>query len=995
MAYSGDRGFSPPARPHGTFSYFSSSPSRPSPSTVTAPLIIPATFHSPSPCPDFPAAPSYYLPWTEPLASYIDPVFTQPCYSGIANTDGFLVTDSAPRRLQERNPLPNDCYSAYDSYLAHLPSYSTYQSNYGLYMPSVSASPEVCGVTKTVPSEIDPVLVDPFLQYTNPYRFNLGYFGSMENERKDRVGFQAADRHFGDWNSSATGMWITGKNPCSSYEEIYNVGDHSITRRPVELSFEVKPDLSLQASYSKISEPKVGFPQNHNNFMESPEANNLVASTCWKGTPSARWISFGVLENNEPSSTNGLDDIIGSQKFSGFSTKNSRIFSEYNETSNPLNNPSLPCCTNFFSALKLPSEYKRSERHKDILPSDVGSCNVMANHSGYVSEEQGTKREKPRTYKPGDDSRDVVMTGQQGSACDAVKTNEFIMLGGSEESAVKVSSHFSASTTAHAKSLTKEALQGNVHKVEVTQKNMCSEMPMNSLNRDQEHLSHCIPHVQEDLKISSDKVTYRSKSHAELIKSIYNLSLDESNEELIQSTIQNLSSLTPKGSKAVLNVDLVNINCRQSKFEKMNCDGNTCQAQKFSELVPQDTSTDFKTSILQNLSTEENNSGDTKDAQALAYRNLWIEAEASMCKLKYELQLTRMEPSLKCQSEQTGAAPTVPSDDKASTLTKSKSSLCTGALDDPSLKQNQVKESIICSATLLPVEHSTGDTQSPKVNRIIANEVEDSVFPRLKVLKSHGDSIYSFCEGNGEQQQETRYNNNKAYGVDNTTAVSEGDSESSDDSINSPVDEIIEERVVSSKTDVDRVDAPVYYALKDILMRGASDADFNRMILETSRKIPGGTFWAGLGDGVMDRLHGPMRRTDNTRSIPMELLDYSFDNDLDWWEFGGAYDGLTKKTDLLNDVKCTTLSDEANGKIAVQHHKVLLEEPAGFPVSLERARLGLHDGPGPIMSYLSDSDYDDFPAYDKEDFYHSTIQSFFELKGVVTIRRLNHWGYLL
>ncbi|KAG8073218.1 hypothetical protein GUJ93_ZPchr0006g43568 [Zizania palustris] len=821
-----------------------------------------------------------------------------------------------------RTHQPNDCYSAYDGHLSHLPSYSTYQSNYDLYMPSVSASPEVCGVTKTVPSEIDPVLVDPFLQYTNPYRFNLGYFGTMQNEWKNHVGFHATDRHFGDWNSSATGMRITGKNPCSSYEETYNVGDHSITRRPVELSFEVKRDLSLQESYSKISDPKVGLPHNHNNFMESPEENNLVASTCWKGSPCARRLSFGVLENSEPSSANGLDDIIGSQNFSGFSTKNSRISSEYSETSNPLNNPSLPCCTNYFSALKLPSEYKRSELHKDILPSDVGSCKVMANHSGYVSEEQGTKREKPRTYKPEDDSRDVVMPGQQGNACDGVKTNEFIMLGGSEESAVKVSSHISASTTAHAKSLTKEALQGNAHKVEVTQKNMCSEMPMDILNRGQEHLSHCIPHVQEDLKISSDKVTYRSKSHAKLIKSIYNLSvillstcngdyeLDESSEELIQSTMQNLSFLTPKGSKAVLNVDLVNINCRQSKFEKMNCDGNTCQAQKFSELGPQDTSTDFKTSILQNLSTEEHNSGDTKDAQVLAYRNLWIEAEASMCKLKYELQLTRMEPSLKCQSEQT--------DDKASTLTKSKSSLCTGALDDPSIQQNQVKESIISSATLLPVERSTGDTQSPKVNRIIANEVEDSVFARLKVSKSHGDSIYSFCEGNGKQQQETRYNNNKAYGVDNTTAVSEGDLKSSDDSINSPVDEIIHERVVSSKTDVDRVNAP----------------------------------------------DGPMKRTDNTRSFPMELLDYSFDVDLDWWEFGGAYDELAKKTDLLNDVKCTTLSDEANGKIAVERHKVLPEEPDGFPVSLERARLGLHDGP--IMSYLSDSDYDDFPAYDKQ-----------------------------
>jgi hypothetical protein len=49
---------------------------------------------------------------------------------------------------------------------------------------------------------------------------------------------------------------------------------------------------------------------------------------------------------------------------------------------------------------------------------------------------------------------------------------------------------------------------------------------------------------------------------------------------------------------------------------------------------------------------EENLDGDTKDAQI--YKNLWIEAEASTCKLKYELQLARMKLATKNHSQQTG-----------------------------------------------------------------------------------------------------------------------------------------------------------------------------------------------------------------------------------------------------------------------------------------------------------------------------------------------------
>uniref|UniRef100_A0A0E0K821 POX domain-containing protein n=1 Tax=Oryza punctata TaxID=4537 RepID=A0A0E0K821_ORYPU len=138
----------------------------------------------------------------------------------------------------------------------------------------------------------------------------------------------------------------------------------------------------------------------------------------------------------------------------------------------------------------------------------------------------------------------------------------------------------------------------------LAQENLCSEMPM---SRGQEPLSHRHSLVQEDLNAFSENITYRCYSHAELIKSMYNLSvallsscngdyeLGESYQELIQSVIQNLSSLSPKISKM-----------------------------RFTPL---------------------------------------IEAEASMCKLKYELQLARMELALKCHSQQTVSMGTLKSGD--------------------------------------------------------------------------------------------------------------------------------------------------------------------------------------------------------------------------------------------------------------------------------------------------------------------------------------------
>uniref|UniRef100_A0A0D3FD44 Uncharacterized protein n=1 Tax=Oryza barthii TaxID=65489 RepID=A0A0D3FD44_9ORYZ len=576
------------------------------------------------------------------------PVIAETGYAGTANTDGFLFSDSALHNvypedqfssikqlhpwipsttgrsswLEEKIPVIHqrtsaaassdigssvlhkpslfpsiiDCFDkepvpihqsdgrySYDSHLSHLTSCST-SLNYGLSMPSVAASPVLCGMKRIDPSPSDPVLKGRFLQYANPCRFNIGHFDSVQDEQKDHAGFQTAYRHCSDWNRCTNDTGIVGNYLANSSGETCNVGENSITGR-------------------------------------------------------------------------------------------------------------------------------------------------------------------------------------------------------------------------------------------FSQEILCSEVPM---SRVQEPLSHHHSLVQEDLNAFCENITYRCNYPAELIKSMYNLSvalisscngdyeLDESYQELIQSAIQNLSSLSPKRSK--------------------------------------------------NLSIEENKSGNDKDAHVLAYKNLWIEAEASMCKLKYELQLARMELALKYHSQQSGAPPTIPLDVQDSSLSKSKSLLCDEVLDDPSKQQNHVKENTICSATLLPEEGNTGDGQSPKVNRSIANEVEAGVFTQLRVLRSRGDSICSFGEGSDEEQQETS-NNKKTNGFDNTAAVSMDTLKSGDDSMNSVVVEPIKERVESSKTDVDTA-APFYSFVKRLSgSSSSSDVDFDKF-LSSIKKQTDVTVMARHKDFVCDK--GNIRSLDDT-----------------------------------------------------------------------------------------------------------------------------------
>lgn len=961
-------------------------------------------------------------------------------------------------------------YSAYDNYMTHIPSCSTYPLNYDQSMPPVVASPEVCAATKSsLPTTDGHILENPFSSpYTNPCRLNLDYFDTMQNEQKDLFGYQTAyNKHYGDWSNPNNGTRIVGNYPlgtsgvgqnyllgdCSetggpvhpssevktglkcmkplgnyplsrygvgenylgensetvgsvpvqpssevesglkhtglvgNYPlsrrgagENYLLGESSETGRPVQPSSEVKSDLkSLQASCSKVS-PEHPFTHPRDLFTDSLELNNpVVDSPCWKGTPTLQQPSFDGVKNDEaPYSANGsgdLHDLQQGKKLSEFSINNSVLFPNLHDTSNPEDNPCVPYFMNYLSAFSLPSESKKVGVHCDAQPSIVEDFSGMTK-----SVEQGNRSDKHLSCKTRDDF------GGQQSVFPVNENNGPMVLGrkiGShigcpiEESSKKVSSNVGAAPTALIRSLTEESLQGNtfVHKPAATLEHLCSEIPM---NKGLEHLTHHNSGVEEDLrKISGDRITSRSKTRAEFIKSMYDLSamllstcnggyeLEESEHALVQSVIQNLSSLSSKISKAAFKVDDVNNNCCKMNLEKVKCCGKTCQSKKFAGLDGGNIGADFKTFLIQDLAKlqEENVVSDSEDAQMLVYKNLWIEAEASVCKLKYELQLTRMKPAMKHHHQQTAAAPAVSfGEAKVSNLPKFEDSLCIGEIDDSSKhkEQNSVKESNICSATLLP---QGGD------------EVDAAVFARLKVLKLRDESINGFHEDGSELPKETSsYDTTDVDGADMHNEV--------DDMVISLVEDIINKRLETSRRKGDEADGATIGALEDFMSynnTSSLDEETNQEELESSKSktgcamarledlmccndeissLSGGNAYlvqtasddksGQLEDGVMARLQVLKRRLDNTSSVvdvgPKVIRSDDWADLFESKESGRvAHDGLIEKTDMPDDVKCRTRSGEANGSSTVQYLGALPQESQVLSAPVEPAALHLHD----------------------------------------------------
>ncbi|KAM0856892.1 hypothetical protein ACQ4PT_048845 [Festuca glaucescens] len=255
------------------------------------------------------------------------------------------------------------------------------------------------------------------------------------------------------------------------------------------------------------------------------------------------------------------------------------------------------------------------------------------------------------------------------------------------------------------KSLTSEGVLGNISSQAAEAEKTANTQTLTE--EGQEH-SHCHPDAERNMLQMSDS---SSSNRAIFLELMHNLSvvllstcnggssLHEYEKENLKSIIRNLKAVSSKGGKA------------------------------FPEL-PEDKILD-----------------DSEVSQVSIYKKLWIEAEASVCKLKYELQVARMKLAAK-KGHNTETVPIDPPEgDKAPRLPVSggkpyshaeASSACPGPAPLPPPSDILSPRSIIAT------------------KKSIVNEVDDTVdemFARLKVLESRLDTLSSLGENKYEEQQ--------------------------------------------------------------------------------------------------------------------------------------------------------------------------------------------------------------------------------------------------
>ncbi|KAI5017769.1 hypothetical protein ZWY2020_042657 [Hordeum vulgare] len=220
------------------------------------------------------------------------------------------------------------------------------------------------------------------------------------------------------------------------------------------------------------------------------------------------------------------------------------------------------------------------------------------------------------------------------------------------------------------KGLTSESIPGNIScRAEEAEESAHTQI---HTKEGQEH-SHCHPYAEENLMQMSDS---SPSNQAKFLKLIHTLSvvllstcnggssLQEYEEGILKSVIRNLKAASSKGGKATLKGD----DCLRNSSQ-ISCLRNNLLMAIPEHSVSESIDSEFKTSVSQALSKlpEDNMLDDTEVSQVSIYKKLWFEAEASVVKLKYELQHARMKLAKMKVFSNTQTAPVVPSEsDKAS-----------------------------------------------------------------------------------------------------------------------------------------------------------------------------------------------------------------------------------------------------------------------------------------------------------------------------------------
>ncbi|XP_062200277.1 uncharacterized protein LOC133902963 isoform X2 [Phragmites australis] len=762
--------------------------------------------------------------------------------SKLLDHSGAEETGPYPPR-QDLNQYPFG--SAYDKYMTQLSSCSTDTQPHILSTRYVDSSEMAKG---TVPVMNDTIGESSFSfsSYMNPCRINLDYFDCMWNEQKD-LGYQTIDKQCGKWSSSVGDMAAVGNYQLNSLGENHHASERFGNGRHIQESSEVKHDLG--SFNSKASTAELGLIQPREFSCELLEVNNTtVDSPCWKGTPAMYQPSFGIMENNDTPRTviGGYNSSNQNQKAPEFSSGYPGRFPEHQEASGSENDP--------WKTFKLPLRCISSKDHKEVPPIDVRVHNDMDNHASYLPDKQHARTQK--CYDSGEDSKNVITSSQQESSCPASKPK---LLG--EHSG----RHIASMTEAISKKLLSPiAITPRVHVDNLTSgsphenSSSAAAEKEGSTQKRGEDSSQCYPGAEGNMLNISCETS--SSTRAIFLKLMHNLSvvllssckggssLQEDEEGLLQSVIQNLAAASSKRSKKT---DEGLSKTSQMKLKNIDCARNNIWMAMRGYLAPENADSEFKATVSQVLTKlpEDNMLDDTEVSQASIYRNLWIEAEASACKLKYELQLARMKLATTKGHNNTIKVPDSSDGSKGSNSSVSSSK-----------PQNHVKESIRCAAALQCQGGDSGDRQSPAINRSIVNGVDADVFARFEVLQSRIDNVSSFGEIDCEGQKEAIKN---SYAIEDAVMARLKVLQSRQDNVTS----LSQESMLDASTNrADNIDAAVMARLR-ILECHPNNVTFfgqesskQQLDASTNRED-------GVDDDVMARLRILKSRPDNITSM--------------------------------------------------------------------------------------------------------------------------------
>uniref|UniRef100_A0A0D9XLX4 Uncharacterized protein n=1 Tax=Leersia perrieri TaxID=77586 RepID=A0A0D9XLX4_9ORYZ len=704
-------------------------------------------------------------------------------------------------------------YPAYEKYMTQLSACSSDMRPPVMWTTPVNSS-EVAEQMFPVMNKNAGESSSSFSSYMNPCRINLDYFDCMWNEQKD-LGHQTADKHHKKWRSSAT-----ASNMATGGNHLFNSlgADHHVVRclgngRPVQESSEMKSDWGI--FNSKVSPPEVGYVQSREFSSDMPEINNpTVDSPCWKGAPAAYPHSFGIMKNTDnPNYVKGVGGYNSSHQIEqapGWSLKYSDLFSKQQEVS-----ASESVKSDALKTFKLPVARKNYEDNKDVPLVTAGIYNGTGNDGSYFPEEQDTRRQK--CYDSAEDFKNEAAGREENPSASKGKLL-------SEDSAY------------HIASITEESLNrrpiplGSAPRlpVEDLSESLHVNVSSQAVGADECTVSQiCTKGVQKQPHYYSDaggnmlktSCESSSMSPAMLLKQMHSLSvmfistcnggpsLQGYEEELLQSVIQNLRDASSSRSKAVAK-------------------------------LPED-------KMLADIDV----------SQLTIYKNLWIEAEASACKLKYELQLTRMKLATMKNRNNTQVPVDSSKDNKAfiSTISNGK-------------RQNCDKESTAYPVNLQSLGEDSCDGQPPVVNRCIVDGADAEVTKKLKYLQSNLENRCSSRENNFKEQEEA---SKISCALEDAVMARLKVLNSRPDNMTSSKEENTNQQLDMSKNRPDNIDDAVMSRLRILKSRPDNITPLDQ---ESSKeKTDESTDTADLIDNtVMSRLRILKSRPDNSTPLDQE-----------------------------------------------------------------------------------------------------------------------------